>query len=279
MGTLTSEAGVQQGDPLGPFYFALVLHHLVLSISKDESCQDLLFNAWYLDDGVMAGPSTSVQHVVCLLQDLGPSLGLHLNPSKCVHFGQGDLSVFPSQMNKSCTPNLIILGAPIGEVAFCSSFIASKRAAASILLSSLVKLGSCDPQIALILLRMCGGFTKLVHVARSTPPSLALDELHIFDEQVRCTFTECQAIDTTDSSWMQAQLSLSRGALGLRSLAHHSIMQPLSPPSVLQALPHHQIISWPMRSIPTTGVFPLRVQSILTVLLLLLADNTLYQLH
>eukprot|EP00731_Ephydatia_muelleri_P018556 Em0011g596a len=40
MGTLTSEAGVQQGDPLGLFYFALVLHHLVLSISKDESCQD-----------------------------------------------------------------------------------------------------------------------------------------------------------------------------------------------------------------------------------------------
>ncbi|KAL5478144.1 hypothetical protein EMCRGX_G025033 [Ephydatia muelleri] len=147
----------------------LVLHHLVLSISKDESCQDLLFNAWYLDDGVVAGPSTSVQHVVCLLQDLGPTLGLHLNAS---FLAKGRLP------------------------------IASKRAAASILLSSLVKLGSCDPQIALILLRMCGGFTKLVHVARSTPPSLALDELHTFDEQ--------------------AQLSLSRGGLGLRSLAHHS---------------------------------------------------------
>ena len=90
MGTLTSEAGVQQRDPLGPFYFALVLHHLVLSISKGESCQDLLFNAWYLDDGVVAGPSTSVQHVVSLLQDLGPSLGLQLNPSKCKLFGQGD---------------------------------------------------------------------------------------------------------------------------------------------------------------------------------------------
>ena len=44
------------------------------------------------------------------------------------------------------------------------------------MLSSLEKLGSCDPQIALILLRMCGGFTKLVHVTRSIPPSLALDE-------------------------------------------------------------------------------------------------------
>ena len=213
MGTLTLETGVQQGNPLGPFYFALVMHHLVLTIAKDDSCQDLLFNAWYLDDGVVAGPSSSVQHVVH--QDLGPSLGLHLNPPKCELFSQGDLSLFPSEMNKSCTPNLTILGAPIGDVAFCSSFIASKRAAASILLSSLEKLGSCDPQIALILLRMCVGFTKLVHVARSTPPSLALDALHAFDQQIR-------HIHTTDSSWKQAQLSLSRGGLGLRLLALHS---------------------------------------------------------
>ena len=35
MGTLTSEAGVQQGVPLGP-----------LTIAKDDSCQDLLINAW-----------------------------------------------------------------------------------------------------------------------------------------------------------------------------------------------------------------------------------------
>ena len=147
MGTLTSEAGVQQGNPLGPFYmyFALVLHHLVLTIAKDDSCQDLLFNAWFLDDGMVAGPSSSVQHVVHLLQDLGASLGLHLNPPKCELFSLCDQSLFPSEMNKSCTPNLTILGAPIGDVAFCSSFVASKRAAASILLSSLEKLGSCDP--------------------------------------------------------------------------------------------------------------------------------------
>ncbi|KAL5479566.1 hypothetical protein EMCRGX_G023102 [Ephydatia muelleri] len=123
VGTLTSEAGVQQGDPLGP-----------LTIAKDNSCQDLLINACCLDDGVVAGPPSSVQHVVHLLQGLGPSLGLHL---KCEHFSRGDLSLFPAEMNKSFTPNLAILGAPIGDVAFCSSFIASKSAAASILLSSL----------------------------------------------------------------------------------------------------------------------------------------------
>ena len=80
------------------------------------SCQVLLFNAWYLDDGVVAGPSSSVQHVIHLLQDLGSSLGLHLNPPKCELFSQGDLSLFPSDMKKSYTPNLTILGAPIGDM-------------------------------------------------------------------------------------------------------------------------------------------------------------------
>ena len=71
---------------------------------------------------------------------------------------------------------------------------------------------------SVILLCFCGGFSKLVHIARSAPPSLALKELHAFDLQVRHTFTEYQS----DTSWQQAQLSLSREGLGFRSLAHHS---------------------------------------------------------
>ena len=34
---LSSEAGVQQGDPLGPLFFALVLHKVVSAIDADES--------------------------------------------------------------------------------------------------------------------------------------------------------------------------------------------------------------------------------------------------
>ena len=51
LGQLSSEAGVQQGDPLGPLFFALVLHKVVSAIDAD----DLLFQAWFLDDGVLAG--------------------------------------------------------------------------------------------------------------------------------------------------------------------------------------------------------------------------------
>ena len=55
LGQLSSEAGVQQGDPLGPLFFASVLHKVVSAIDADGDCLDLLFQAWFLDDGVLAG--------------------------------------------------------------------------------------------------------------------------------------------------------------------------------------------------------------------------------
>ena len=65
-------------------------------------------------------------------------------------------------------------------------------------------------------------FSKLVHLARSTPPSLVAEALKVYDDDVRQCFSESTSIDTTDKTWLQAQLSLSRGGLGLHSLSHHS---------------------------------------------------------
>ena len=64
---------------------------------------------------------------------------------------------------------------------------------------------------------------KLVHLARSKPPSHVADGLALFDKDVRQCFSECTALNTSDIDWMQAQLSLSRGGLGLRSLSCHSV--------------------------------------------------------
>ena len=64
-------------------------------------------------------------------------------------------------------------------------------------------------------LLLCGSFSKLVHLARSTPPSLVAEALKGYDDDVRQCFSA--SIDRTDKAWLQAQLnaSLIRGGLGL----------------------------------------------------------------
>ena len=211
-----------KGTPLGPLLFCLVLQKVVSAIAVDSVCSELLFHAWYLDDGVIAGPRLAVEKALSIIQELSPSLGLFVNPTKCELFSRGDLSSFPIEMKRSNVPHLEILGAPIGDLIFCAKIVAQKRASALKLLTQLSEVGSADPQVALLLLRQCGGFCKLVHLSRSAPPSLVADALRLYDDDVRQCFTECTSVDTPNHAWQQAQLSLSRGGLGLRCLSHHS---------------------------------------------------------
>ena len=49
-----------------------------------------------------------------------------------------------------------------------------------------------------------------------------MNAFSLFDDEVQQCFAECTAVDTSDSAWQQAQLSLSRGGLGLRRVSYHS---------------------------------------------------------
>ena len=109
---------------------------LITAIAKDSGCP-LLFHAWYLDDDVLAGTRSSLCSVLKLIQELGPSLGLHINISKCEVLSCKGLSSFPPEMKQSSEPNLDILGVPIGTADFCSAFIFKKHFAVKQLLSSL----------------------------------------------------------------------------------------------------------------------------------------------
>ena len=118
LGTLTYETGVQQGDPLGPLFFALVLHRIVSSIDADDDCLNLLYQAWFLDDGVLAGTKSSLLRALTIIEDMGPSLGIFINLHEV--FCGSDTTMFPDSMKASHSPNLDILGAPIGDYIHCA---------------------------------------------------------------------------------------------------------------------------------------------------------------
>ena len=222
LGTISSEIGVQQGDPLGPLLFCLVLQQIISAIAEDVDCESLLFHHWYIDDGVVAGPVAAIARVLAIIQESGPPIGLNINIAKCELFSSRDLSSFPEEMRRSNVPHFEILGAPIGDLVFCAKFVAQKQSEASKLLKELEAVGSIDPQVALLLLRQCGSFCRLVHLARNTPPLLVNEAFALFDDCVQQCFSECTAVDASAATWQQAQLSLKRGGLGLWSLSFHS---------------------------------------------------------
>ena len=76
---IESAVGVQQGDPLAPVLFCMVLKKVINAIS--DSCA-LDINLWFLDDGVIAGPAEEVSRALDVIEQVGPKLGLYTNLSK-----------------------------------------------------------------------------------------------------------------------------------------------------------------------------------------------------
>ena len=71
--TILSSCGVQQGDPLGPLGFALILQPIIEKIK--EEVPNLLINAWYLDDGTLCGSASDLCAALAINQSQPPPSG------------------------------------------------------------------------------------------------------------------------------------------------------------------------------------------------------------
>ena len=220
---IKSQVGVQQGDPLGPLFFALALHPVLEQVGNIPGL-DLSFS--YLDDMVMAGKQSAVASGIAQLKTSAGSLGLRLNMSKCelvpaVPGGDGiTWELFDQSMPRKLDGCFKLLGAPIGTAEYCQS-LTDKRAAK--VQGSLDAIGELpDPQVALALLRSCASFGKMVFSARATPFDVHQEQLVAFDNAVRRCFEQFSGLHPDDAQWMQATLATKMGGLGLRSLSRHS---------------------------------------------------------
>ena len=190
---LRSRGGVQQGDPLGPFLFSLVLHSLVLKIK--EECPDLKLNIWFLDDGTIVGSIPLVLKAYNIIGNVGPALGLNMNVAKCeVHWPTMDmeaLSCFPAAVKRVSPAGVDLLGAPMGSTEFCHEYI--RKHVVRKTQSSLEALADIeDSQIEVALLRSCLGQPKTVYAMRTLEPEIVREPLEEFDELVYKTLHRAQ---------------------------------------------------------------------------------------
>ena len=154
--TLSSMRGTQQGDPLGPLFFSLVLRKVAQQLKQVR--RDLDVNSRYLDDGVLVGKredlQTALQH---LASDEVRQLGLHLNLEKCQLWwpsGGQSFPGFPAAVRRIDPEGVLILKAPVGGDSFVQSVLEERAAVARKVADR-----QCleDPHVAFALLRACLG--------------------------------------------------------------------------------------------------------------------------
>ncbi|CAE8636187.1 unnamed protein product [Polarella glacialis] len=189
--TISSETGVQQGDPLGPLLFSAAIQPIVEQLRRLEvNGKKLDLATFYLDDGFLAGDIEVVAAALRLVQSEGAGIGLQLQLGKC----QLLETLFPTDLltnpvtseSRVVVGGFEVLGVAVGDKEFCELYARGKAAEGKKLLEQLPRLE--DPQVALRSLRLCGGHCKLVHSMRMTPPHLQMEALQAFDQEVRASF-------------------------------------------------------------------------------------------
>ena len=119
-----ASSGVQQGDPLGPLLFFLVLLQFIDFVKLHDLVK---LHLWYLDDGTFIGSKYSLLKLLDSFSIHGPRFGFHLNLSKCELFWpSGDsFPEFPTSINRA-GEGLELLGSPIwGTDNFFDQFLSS----------------------------------------------------------------------------------------------------------------------------------------------------------
>ena len=118
--TISSSAGVHQGDPLASLLFALALLPVVENIVR--AVPNLKQNTWFLDDGALGGEKADLQLAIDILKQQGPERGLHLNAEKsmvwCPGHDQGDDDPLERGIPRVRKGGVKLLGSPVGRQLF-----------------------------------------------------------------------------------------------------------------------------------------------------------------
>ena len=208
---------MQQGCPLGPLMFALVL--LNLTDKLRVNFPRLKANIWYLDDGSLKLNLKEIPEVVELIVQEGLPLGLHLNLKKCEIW-----SPVIDRLDTSCLDRRIrvlgkvgcqILGSPIGNPEYIKKKVGELVDHVRRTLQLISILNSAHHQF--VLAKWTLNVSKIMHSIRTVPSIYITEELRQFDNNWRIAFARWIGRQLTDSQFAQMGLPLHTGGLGIQS--------------------------------------------------------------
>ena len=204
-GHIMSAEGVQQGDPIDPLLFCLTIQPII----KKLKCP---LNAWYMDDGTIAGPIDVVSHDYHMLTEEATKVGLKINQQKCEVLNGSDNALFSSA--KVLTPsNFSLLGAPVTQLS--TEFLLVKKKEE--IQNTLSKLSILSQHHAYKILQLSFGSPKLVSLLRCSPCH-ANHILKEIDTVIQDGVERIFNVSLTSCSRQQAALPIKMGGLGIREI-------------------------------------------------------------
>ena len=224
---LTSEQGVQQGDPLGPLFFAVTWQDVVAALPPD-----LQMNVWYLDDGHLVGDLNTLAYAIGAINEKASHIGVKLNIHKCRLWGPGHLNpelvgdhydmlrAIP-RIPWTGGSGLRVLGYPV-EHPSTTTFRASELKAIVHRLEEACHVMSNvgDPHIEHILLRFCLDACRVMHFLRAIDaPSLKVPVAEASRVVRRAWDDVLGQTAVSDEQWTQCTLPLRMAGLGIKDPA------------------------------------------------------------
>ena len=202
---LCSCRGVQQGDPLGPFLFALALQP-VLQLAAQRTGAMVVA---YLDDIYILGPKEAALKAFAYIEQVGGAIGLACNKRKC----------WTTNVDAAHSAGIRLDRDPrvLGSWLITLRDVPKNKEALTIS-ERIAHLP--DPQVALLMLRFMHN-SKTLYTLKTLPPGATQT---VCESQMKKT-KECLEVimglgpkkHLSDASWLQAQLPQGPG-LGLLDL-------------------------------------------------------------
>jgi hypothetical protein len=206
---ISSEEGIQQGDPLGPLIFCLTIQPILQKLTSE-------FIVGFIDDITIGGSKESVTEDVNVISHEGIACGVELNTDKCECISKSPVSTAPlANFVQLDVNNATLLGAPLSSDAAMDALLDKRLCELSKAADRLRLLSAHD---SLILLRASCGAPRLIHMLRSSS-CVGHKLLSDIDNILRDCLTDITNVQISDNQWKQASLPVKAGGLGIRSVS------------------------------------------------------------